>query len=242
MSREQSLAMLKEGEVPERYLRNIGTIGIEGQIRLLQARVLVVGAGGLGGTVIELLARQGVGHIKVVDGDCFAWHNLNRQILATELNIGSSKASEAVRRLGAVNSDVIVEPVLEMLRTENASQLLDGFDVAVDALDNISSRLILSRQAQTKGIPLVHGAIAGFTGQVMTVLPSSKGLEAVYGSACADKGIEKATGNPAPTPALVAALQAQEVIKIITGKGKVLANRLLHVDTEFNCFEMIDLG
>lgn len=241
MSREHSLAMLKKGEVPERYLRNIGTIGIEGQIRLLQARILVVGAGGLGGTVIELLARQGVGFIRVVDGDCFARHNLNRQLLATELNLGSSKAVEAVRRVGAANSDVTVEPVADMLRTDNAGQLLDGVDVAVDALDNISSRLILSRQAQKKGIPLVHGAIAGFTGQVMTVLPSGKGLETVYGGACADKGIETGLGNPAPTPALVAALQAQEVIKIITGKGKVLANRLLHVDTESNFFEMIEL-
>ena len=105
MSREQSVAQLLAGNMPERYLRNLGTIGIAGQLALLNARVAVVGAGGLGGLVIELLARQGVGHLTVVDGDCFACHNLNRQILATEHTLGMNKALTAVSRVAEINPE-----------------------------------------------------------------------------------------------------------------------------------------
>lgn len=241
MSSRNSLEMLERGEVPERYLRNMGTLGIDGQIRLLKTRVLVVGAGGLGGTVIELLARLGAGFIRVVDGDTFAEHNLNRQLLSNEKNIGFLKAVEAAVRVASINSDVMVESVVEMLDPYNVDQLLKGIDIAVDALDNVESRLILSKAAQRTGIPLIHGAIAGFSGQVMTVLPNSKGLETIYSNNTVKHGIERGLGNPAATPALIAALQVQEVVKVITGKGKVLSNELLQVNTECNCFDVIEL-
>ena len=132
MSREQSVAQLLAGNMPERYLRNLGTIGIAGQLALLNARVAVVGAGGLGGLVIELLARQGVGHLTVVDGDCFACHNLNRQILATEHTLGMNKALTAVSRVAEINPDVQVTTVPEMLTSDNAEEILSGADVIVD--------------------------------------------------------------------------------------------------------------
>lgn len=241
MEKQRSLEMLEKGEVPERYLRNIGTVGLGGQIHLLKAKVLVVGAGGLGGTVIELLARQGVGFIRVVDGDSFARHNLNRQILASETNLGAPKAVEARIRVGIINPDIQVDSIVDRLEARNVDQLLEGVDVAVDALDNVESRLILSQAAQRAGIPLVHGAIAGFSGQVMTILPDSKGLETIYSENTKQHGIEKELGNPAATPAFIAALEVQEVVKIITGKGEVLVNRLLEVNGEHNCFEIIDL-
>lgn len=241
MDNRQSLTMLEAGEVPERYLRNIGTVGINGQIRLLRSKVVVVGAGGLGGTVIELLARQGVGFIRVVDGDSFAGHNLNRQLLANENNIGSFKAMEAKIRVGIINFDVVVDPVVDRFESHNAEQLLNGMDVAVDALDNVESRLLLSKAAQRAGIPLVHGAIAGFSGQIMTVLPNSKGLETIYSDNTEKNGVEKGLGNPPATPALVAALQVQEVVKLITGNGEVLVNRLLQVNAEYNCYDVIEL-
>lgn len=241
MSSQQSLKMLEQGEVPERYLRNMGTLGLDGQIRLLKTRVLVVGAGGLGGTIIELLARLGAGFIRVVDGDTFAEHNLNRQLLSNEKNIGFLKAVEAAVRVASINSDVMVESVVEMLDLYNVDQLLKNIDIAIDALDNVESRLILSKAAQRAGIPLIHGAIAGFSGQVMTVLPNSKGLETIYSNNTVKHGIERGLGNPAATPALIAALQVQEVVKVITGKGKVLSNELLQVNTECNCFDVIEL-
>ena len=242
MPRNHSVELLENGEVPERYLRNIGTIGIDGQLRLLNAKVAVVGAGGLGGNVIELLARQGVGYLKIIDGDGFATHNLNRQLLATEENMGMNKAKAAACRVAVVNSDVHIESIFQMLDEENAEQLLSGMDVVVDALDSIFSRLLVSQVTRKLKIPLVHAAIAGFTGQVTTLLPEDIGLEKIYKvSAGADKGIELSLGNPATTPAFVAAIQAQEVVKIVTGIGELLHKKLFYFDMELNIFEIYQL-
>ncbi len=243
MGRAETLALLAAGHVPERYRRNIGTIGAAGQARLLEAKVAVIGAGGLGGTIVELLARQGIGYLKVIDGDTFAAHNLNRQILATEHNLGMNKAAAAAARVTAINAEVTVDAVPAMLCADNAAGLLAGIDVVVDALDNIETRLILGRTASNLGIPLVHGAIAGFTGQIATILPGDPGLDRIY-KLCAGqaKGIETALGNPAATPALAASLQVQEVVKILTGVGRPLSRQLLYFDTELNLFEIFTLG
>jgi molybdopterin/thiamine biosynthesis adenylyltransferase len=242
MSRMRTIQLLENGEVPERYLRNIGTIGIDGQLRLLHAKVAVIGAGGLGGHISELLARQGVGYLRVIDGDNFAAHNLNRQLLATQQNLGLNKSIAAFNRIAEVNSDVCVEAIPQMLNEENAEKLLFGMDVVVDALDTISSRLLVSKMTRKLGIPLVHGAIAGFTGQVTTLLPGDTGLEKIYKiTTGSDKGIELALGNPATTPALAAAIQAQEVVKFLTGIGELLHKRLFYFDTELNIFEILTL-
>ena len=243
MSREQFVAQLLAGIMPERYLRNLGTIGIAGQLALLNARVAVVGAGGLGGLVIELLARQGVGHLTVVDGDCFACHNLNRQILATEHTLGMNKALTAVSRVAEINPDVQVTTVPEMLTSDNAEEILSGADVIVDALDSISARRILFRTAQELKIPLVHAAIAGFTGQVSTILPGDQGVSSIFDRLTeSDHGIESVLGNPAVTPAVAAALQVQETVKLITGVGKTLSRQMLYFDLEYNVFEIIQLS
>jgi len=243
MGREESLALLARGEIPERYRRNIGTIGIEGQKRLLEARVAIVGAGGLGGHIIELLARQGVGFMRIIDGDGFALHNLNRQLLATERTLGMNKAVVATARVAEVNSDVETHAVPAMFTEDNAEELLSGMDVVVDALDSIKSRLLLCRIAQGLKVPLVHAAIAGFTGQVGTILPTGAGLEKIYRTiGGSDKGIETELGNPAATPALAAAIQVQEVIKLLTGVGETISQKLLYFDTELNVYELLSLG
>ena len=242
MAKNHSIELLEQGEIPERYQRNIGTIGIAGQLRLLKVKVAVVGAGGLGGNIIELLARQGVGYLRVIDGDGFAAHNLNRQLLATEENLGVNKAKAAAWRVAAINSEVEVESIPQMLAEENAEHLLQGMDIIVDALDTISSRLLVSRVTRKLKIALVHGAIAGFTGQVTTLLADDIGLEKLYKvSAGSDKGIELSLGNPAATPSLAAAIQAQEVVKLVTGIGEVLHKKLFYFDTELNIFEVYEL-
>lgn len=242
MSKQDTLNMLNAGQMPERYQRNRGTIGLEGQLRLLNSKVAVVGAGGLGGNIIELLTRQGVGYLRIIDGDCFALHNLNRQLLATERNLGKNKALAAAKRIAEVNSDVYAEAIPCMLDKNNAIELLAGMDVVVDALDNISCRLLLSKITRELHIPLVHGAIAGFTGQVTTLLSNDQGLEKIYNVPVpSDKGIEVALGNPATTPAIAAALQAKEVVQLLTGIGEVLHEKLLYFDTEHNIFEILSL-
>ncbi|HAM49903.1 MAG TPA: hypothetical protein DCP92_04115 [Nitrospiraceae bacterium] len=243
MAREDSLALLARGEIPERYRLNIGTIGTDGQKRLLEARVAIVGAGGLGGTIIELLARQGVGFMRIIDDDSFTLHNLNRQLLATERTVGMNKAAVATARVAEVNSEVETHAVPARLNEDNATELLSDMNVIVDALDTINCRLLLCRMAQRLKIPLVHAAIAGFTGQVGTILPSGPGLEKIYKTTSGlDKGIETVLGNPAATPALAAAIQAQEVVKLLTGMGETLSHKLLYFDTELNIYELLNLG
>ncbi len=242
MARSESLSELMSGQMPERYLRNLGTIGIAGQLLLLQATVAVIGAGGLGGHVIELLSRQGVGHLVVIDGDSFTRHNLNRQILATERTLGMNKAIVAAARVADINPDVQVKACSVMLDAANALDLLSGMNVVVDALDSIGNRRMLFRIAQELRIPLVHAAIAGFTGQVSTVMPEDQGVAALFAKAApSDRGVEVLLGNPATTPAVAAALQSQEVIKLITGVGQPLNRQLLYFDLEYNLFEKIQL-
>lgn len=229
-------------EVKERYERNQGTIGIQGQEKLAAAKVAVVGAGGLGGLVIELLARMGIGYMRIIDGDVFAGHNLNRQILATESNLNRKKVEEAVSRISAINSEIKAEGFPVMVDADNASALLAGVHTIVDCLDNFTARLHVGQAARKLNIPLIHGAIAGFTGQITTIFPGDKSLDHIYKSSPqSDRGIEVILGNPATTPALAASLQAQEVIKVITGIGEPLRHKLLYFDLEYNIFDIFEL-
>jgi molybdopterin/thiamine biosynthesis adenylyltransferase len=232
---------LQEGIIPRRYLRNLGTIGREGQLRMLEARAAVFGQGGLGGTISELLARMGIGGLVLVDGDRFSDDNLNRQILSDTANLGAWKAATAAQHISAVNPAVECMVLNQRVGRAEMEEALAGCDVAVDALDNIPSRLELQEACAARGVPFVHGAIAGFAGQVMTVFPGDAGLCLLY-QGDQEHGIEIATGNPASTPAVVAALQVSEVVKIIVGPGELLRNRILFLDTETNFYEITDMS
>lgn len=242
--RDVEITALKNGITPWRYLRNLGTIGLDGQIKLLQSAVAVVGAGGLGGTIIELLARQGIGHITVIDNDRFAEQNLNRQLMSTEKNLGKYKALEAAKRVEQVNSAVTGTIFIEKLTEENARRLLKGARVVADALDNLPSRFVVESACRSLGIPLVHGTIAGFCGQLTTIFPEDVGLCCIYGSSdrFPEQGIEVKIGNPSATPAIIAAWQVQEIVKIITGIGKPLRNSLLLLDMMEGIVDRIDLS
>jgi len=223
------------GVCPLRYLRNLASLSLEEQGVLARSQVAVVGAGGLGGQILVLLARMGVGHLVVLDGDVFEESNLNRQALSRSADLGKNKAQRAGEALGAINPAVEVRIHGERLTHENAAHLLAGSQVAVDALDNVADRLLLQETAAHLQIPLVHGAVAGFEGQVMTILPGDQGLYTLYGQAKSDDPKarpEAILGVPAPTPALVATLQTMEVLKLLLGRGRILRHRLMHVDLE----------
>jgi molybdopterin/thiamine biosynthesis adenylyltransferase len=252
--RNVELTALETGVVPARYLRNVGTIGLAGQIKLLRANVAIVGLGGLGGYVTEALARMGIGRLILIDADVFEQSNLNRQLLCTEGNLGAEKARAASQHVAAVNS--AVEPIcrMEALTLHNLSWLLGGVDstqregrpcdVVVDALDSLPTRLVLQEGAQALGIPMVHGSIAGFLGQVTTIFPDDLGLRALYGSGdqLPEQGLEAELGTPAATPMAVAAWEAQEVVKVLTGQGKPLRDRLLVIDMESATSQILQLG
>ncbi|MFZ0131555.1 MAG: HesA/MoeB/ThiF family protein [Desulfobacterales bacterium] len=239
--RDIYLAALAQGTWPCRYVRNREILALEDQLKLARATVAVIGAGGLGGTVLLLLARIGVGSLVVVDGDVFEETNLNRQALADTASIGEPKVQAAARNIGAVNPAVAVTVFQERIDASNAEHILTGAQVVVDALDNIPARMTIVGAARRLGIPLVHGALAGFDGQVMTIFPEDPGLKRIYGEPQpveSDPGRPEAVlGVPAPTAAIVATLQAMEVIKILLGRGQLLRNRLLHIDLEGSRFE-----
>jgi len=233
--RETEIVILEQGVLPQRYLRNYGTLGIEGQLALARAHVAVIGLGGLGGYVVEGLARLGVGTLTLVDGDVFCDHNLNRQLLSSEALLGEPKANAAAERVRQINGAIEVIAHAVFASQENLDELLKGTDVVIDALDRLPIRLTLQETAARLNLPMVHGAIAGTMGQVMTILPGDPGLRALYGEGpMPEHGAEAELGTPAPSPMMVAAWQVHETVKLLTGKGELLRGRMLLMDAYSN--------
>ena len=232
---------LEQSIWPYRYLRNRDILSESDQLQLAKSKVAVIGSGGLGGTIVLLLARIGLGSLTVADGDVFDETNLNRQALSELSNLGTPKAEEAAKKVGLINPAVKIIPHRILIEASNVESILTNVQVIVDALDNIPDRIILSNAAQKLKIPLVHGALAGFDGQVMTVFPGDQGLERIYGNAELQKDNsnrpEAVLGVPALTPSIVATIQAMEVIKILLKRGQLLRNRMLHIDLERGQFD-----
>jgi len=228
-------AALGLGVYPYRYIRNADILSAPEQLRLADSRVAVVGAGGLGGQVIVLLARLGVGTLVVADCDHFDETNLNRQALCTAETLGESKARAAVAAVASINPGVRVIPHPERIDAGVIDAILAGSDVVVDGLDNAPDRLLLQDAAGRLGIPMVHGALAGFEGRIMTVLPGDAGVKLLYGDA-ADRADpdrpEAVLGVPAVTAALIGTFQAMEVLKILLRRGILFWNTMAYVDLE----------
>lgn len=220
---------LERNILPARYQRNRKTISTPEQLTLFTSRVAVVGCGGLGGYIIEELARLGVGNLVVVDPDIFEEHNLNRQLLSKVSNLGKAKTEAAKTRIAEINPAVTVMAYKQAFTVDNGEKLLDGCNVVVDALDSMDARYELSTICARKKIPLVHGAIAGWYGYISTQKPGDELLENLYASN-QNKGLELQLGNPSFTPAVVASLQTAEVCKLLLQKGECLCKKQLAVD------------
>lgn len=223
-----------------RYNRNIPALSSEENQLIRNSKVCVVGCGGLGGYAIEMLARLGSGTITVIDGDVFEESNLNRQILCNESNIGENKALAAKKRVELINSGISCNPVAGFLNESNAEELVDGHDVVIDALDSIPARFILQKACREKSIPLVHGAVEGWYGQVCTIFPEDGTLKLIYGNMEEVFQNEKAS-TLSFAPATVSARQVSEAVKIIINRGRLLRHRLLVIDTLLQSTEEIEL-
>lgn len=220
--------MLTEEELG-RYNRQIiiRGFGEEGQEKLKRAKVIIAGAGGLGSPVSMYLAAAGVGTIRIVDHDVVELSNLNRQILHWSEDIGKEKVDSALEKLKRLNHLVKIEAVKETITEDNISQLVDGFDLIVDAMDNLPTRFVLNKAAIARNIPFFHGAVYGFEGRAMTVIPGQTAcLRCLYQG---DIPHEKFPVIGV-TPAVIGSIQATEVIKYIIGIGELLTNRLLAFD------------
>lgn len=198
-----------------RYARNIPAL-TEAECALLRTkRVAVIGCGGLGGYLIELLTRMGIGHIVAVDGDMFEESNLNRQLLSEVSLLGTNKAEAAAARVRQVNPQVAVTAITAFLDERNVSSLIQGCDAVLDALDNIASRRILAAACGEMGIPYIYGAISGWIAQAAVSMPGDDLIEILYpeGTVLSDKSVLSFT------PALCASMQAALCVKLLTGRS-----------------------
>lgn len=230
-----------------RYSRHIllDQIGVEGQRRLAAARVLVIGAGGLGSPAALYLAAAGVGTVGIADFDRVEPHNLQRQLLHDDSAIGEPKVESAARRLRATNPFIQVTTHAEGVTAENALALFGGYDVIVDGTDNFSSRYLNNDAAFLAGKPLVYGSVFKFDGQVAVFDPARGGPcyrclfpePPAAGSVpgCGEAGVLGALCG------VIGSLQALEAIKLITGIGEPLRGRLLTYDALAQSFHTLTL-
>ncbi|MCF8110734.1 MAG: HesA/MoeB/ThiF family protein [Desulfobacteraceae bacterium] len=246
--RQIYMAALGSGIWPVRYMRNAQSISAQEQLKLAESCAAVIGAGGLGANVLMLLARMGIGGLNIADPDVFEESNLNRQLTATKHTMGMHKSKAAQNMINSVNPAVEIKTFQIRLTGENAADILSGADIAIDALDNISARLALADACRKAGIHLIHAAISGFEGQVMTLFPEDKGLEIIYGNNGKPSSRDPAAspeavmGVPGPTPAIIAGFEVMEAVKILLGRGRILKNRMLYIDLENFDFQEFCFG
>ncbi len=220
-----------------RYKRNLEQNGItqEAQEKLLNARVLIMGAGGLGSGVIMNLAALGVGQIKIIDGDIVEESNFNRQIIHKYKNIGRAKVISAKDWVQEYNPDIKVELDKIKINELNYFNIIQGYDIIVDCFDSYEAKYMLNEIALRHKKVLIHGATQGFYGQVTTIIPDKTGcLECVIQKPKNLKEVPLASLSPVVNT--ISALQAQEVLKVISEIGTPLLNKLLVFDgttTEF---------
>ena len=208
-------------------------IGEEGQKKLLDAKVLIVGVGGLGSPIALYLAGAGVGCIGLVDDDVVSISNLQRQVLYSEKELGKSKAVCAAERLSALNSEIKIQPYSTRLTGDNAFDIIGEYDMVVDGCDNFATRYLINDNCIQQGKPYIYGAICGFEGQV-SVFNFGKRKKS-YRDLYPDE--EEMKRMPPPpkgvmgiTPAVVGSIEATEVLKVIGGFGDVLAGELWTID------------
>lgn len=231
-----------------RYARHLilDEVGEEGQARLLEARVVVIGAGGLGAPVSMYLAAAGVGTLVLVDDDDVDLTNLQRQIVHATDAVGRPKVTSATETLARINPGIRVETVPSRLDADNAAGIVAGASVAVDGSDNFATRYVLNTTCRTAGVPLVSGALSRFEGQLTTVLPDAK--------APCYRCLFPETPDPALTPGceeagilgavagVIGTLQATETLKLLLGLGEPLVGRLLLYDALAPGFQEIRYG
>ena len=226
---------LSEKEL-DRYSRQVmlEEIGYQGQLKLKQSKVCVVGVGGLGNPIVTRLAAMGVGKLRIVDRDVIELSNLHRQTMFNEDDVGQVKVETAAKKLRKLNPEIVVEELPISINDYTALDVVDGCDVVVDALDSVDARYALNKACIEKKIPFVTGAAVGVTGQSFTILPKESAcyhclfpsLDEDSMPTCSIEGVHPSILS------IVGGIEVSEAVKIITGKEPSLKNKVLHVDLE----------
>ncbi len=230
----------------ERYARQImlDEIGEQGQQKLSSAKVLVIGAGGLGSPLIAYLAGAGVGKIGIADDDTVGMSNLQRQVLYSEAEIGKPKAEIAAEKAMALNSSIKAVPYCTRIDESNAVKIISGYDIIADGTDNFKTRYIISDICRNLGKTYVYAAIGEFTGQISVLC--GKGCRKTYRDIYPEE-TEMVSMPQTPkavigtTPAVAGSLAANEIIKIICGYGEILYDKMLAFDLKSCTFQSISL-
>jgi len=212
-----------------RYRRQLilPEIGTHGQQRLKGATVMIAGLGGLGSISAYYMAAAGVGHLKIVDADRVAGHNLNRQILHATADIGRPKTDSALSRLEALNPFCRIEPVAARIDGQSVGAMIGGCDLIIDGLDTLDARRVLNRAALKAGIPYIFGGVTGFDGMAATFIPGrSACLECIFPEST--ERTPEEIGIIGPAAGVVASLQCIEAVKLLVGRGADLAGTLMH--------------
>ena len=220
----------------DRYSRQVmlEEIGYQGQLKLKDAKVCVVGVGGLGNPITTKLVAMGIGKIRIVDRDVIELSNLHRQTMFDESDVGEIKVEVAARKLQKLNPDVQIEALPLSVNDYNALEVVDGCDVVIDALDSVNARYSLNKACVEKGIPFVTGAAVGVSGQAFTVLPKQTAcyhcmfpaLDEDSMPTCSIEGIHPSILS------IIGGIEVSEAVKIILGKKPSLSDRILYVDLE----------
>ena len=243
--------------MPTRYIgdgywemvsRQMSIVTRSEQQKFKDATIAVIGCGGIGGETIEMLARAGVGKLVLADMDKFDLSNLNRQTLSTLNDVGLSKSEVGGEKVRSINPHADVEVYNEKVTQENIDEIIKDTDIVIDAMDNVLTRVIISRAAKKEKIPFIHGAIHGTLGQITVFLSNSdKDYETMFNLPSQGKDLTEdviealenvTSGVPpviGPTPNLIGCLQAMEAFKIMTGIGKVI------VAPKILTFDLLDL-
>jgi len=225
-------------EDQDRYQRNFGTLGLEGQKTLLGSRIVIVGLGGLGGYVLEQMARAGIGHITGMDPDVFESSDLNRQLLSDVHSLGTAKIERAKQRIQQIHPETIFLG-LKKRHTDVPEEVWMKADLVFDCLDNITDRLSLAELCSHADCTLVHGAIAGWYGQVAVVQPGCHLLNRLYPET--GPGLEKEMGTPPFTAALCASLMVAEGVKAICGIHQRDQDRVTYIDLHDRSFWSVEV-
>lgn len=233
-------------EQKHRYSRHIilEGIGMEGQERLQKAKVLIIGAGGLGSPLLLYLAAAGVGTLGIADGDYVSLTNLQRQVIHRTEDICSLKVDSAERAVHALNPEVEVQKYETFLTEDNICSVVRSYDFVVDATDNFSTKYLINDACIMEGKPFCMGGIQRFSGQLMTHIPGTACYRCIFPEPPVSNEVESCTvtGVMGSIAGVCGTLQATEVIKFITGAGTLLTNALLSFDTLTMQFHRIDIS
>lgn len=243
ISRRASMKLCLDHDIwPLRFVRNSGVFSPGEQRALLDAHVVVAGCGGLGGYVAQLLARAGVGGLTLCDGDVFCESNLNRQAGCREDTLGLNKAEGMAQVVASIAAHLSLSVFPVYLSSENVAKVIEGADLVVDCLDSLQARVVLAKAARSRGLPFVHGAIAGHEGFVAVALPEDDTLGSMYGDSLPSQSecAEAVMGAPTVTPAATACLQCSLALQALL-KKRIRPGVLHHFDVFAPFLESLSL-